>query len=128
VIETVAVSDPSDLDERIARHNERTQKADEASVGEVVDFVKAYAKQETLGPLQGVGRWLGYGIAAALTLGIGLCLMLLGLLRLLQTEWERAASGNLSWLTYLITLLVAALLLVLTLLRIKKSTLHKEPK
>jgi hypothetical protein len=127
VIETDAVSDPSDLEERIARHNERTQKAEEASVGEVIDFVKAYAKQETLGPLQGAGRWLGYGIGAAALLGVGLCFLLLGLLRVLQTEWERSASGNLSWLPYLITILVAVGLLVLTLMRIKKATLHKEP-
>jgi hypothetical protein len=122
------VSDPSELDERIARHRERTQKADDASVGEVIEYVTAYAKQETLGPLRGAGRWLGYGIAAAVTLGLGLCFLLLGLLRVLQTEWERSASGNLSWLAYLITIVVAAILLVLTLMRIKKATLHKEPK
>lgn len=124
----MAVSDPSDLDERIARHTERTRRDEDASIGEVIDFVTAYAKQETLGPLRGAGRWLGFGIAAALTLGVGLCLLLLGLLRLLQTEWDRSASGNLSWLAYLITLVVAAVLLVLTLKQIKKSTLHKEPK
>ncbi len=128
MIETVAVSDPSELDERIARHQQRTQKAEEASVGEVIEYVTAYAKQETLGPLRGAGRWLGYGVAAAVCLGLGLCLLLLGLLRVLQTEWERSASGNLSWLAYLITTIVAAALLVLTLMRIKKATLHKEPK
>jgi hypothetical protein len=128
VIETGVVSDPSELDERIARHRERTHQADDASVGEVIEYVTAYAKQETLGPLRGAGRWLGYGIAASVTLGLGLCFLLLGLLRVLQTEWERSASGNLSWLAYLITIIVAAILLALTLLRIKKATLHKEPK
>ncbi len=122
------MSDPSDLDARIARHTERTRQDEEASIGEVIDFVTAYAKQETLGPLRGAGRWLGYGIAAALTLSLGLFLLLLGLLRMLQTEWDRSASGNMSWLAYLVTLVVAVILLVLTLLRIKKSTLHKEPK
>ena len=38
-----------------------------ASVGEVVDLVTAYAKQETLGPLKGAGKWLAMGaIGAAL--------------------------------------------------------------
>ena len=32
--------------------------------------------------------------------------MLLGLLRLIQTEWDRAATGALSWLAYLIVLIV----------------------
>jgi len=128
VIETMSVSDTSDLQQRLARQAEKAKHADDASVGEVIDYVKAYAKQETLGPLKGAGSWLGYGFAAAAALGLGLVIMLLGLLRLLQTEWERSASGNLSWLAYLIVLLVASLLLALTLMRIKKSTLHKEPK
>jgi len=128
VIETVSVSDTSDLEQRLARQAEKAKQAEDASVGEVIDYLKAYAKQETLGPLKGAGSWLGYGFGAAAALGLGLVLMLVGLLRLLQTEWERSASGNLSWLAYLIVLVVAAVLLLLTLSRIKKSTLHKEPK
>ena len=128
MIETVSVSDTSDLEQRLARQAEKAKQAEDASVGEVIDYLKAYAKQETLGPLKGAGSWLGYGFGAAAALGLGLVLMLVGLLRLLQTEWERSASGNLSWLAYLIVLVVAAVLLLLTLSRIKKSTLHKEPK
>ncbi len=124
----MTVSDTSDLEQRLARQAEKANHADDASVGEIIDYVKAYAKQETLGPLKGAGNWLGYGFAAAGALGLGLVLLLVGLLRLLQTEWERSASGNLSWLPYLIVLVVAAGLLALTLMRIKKATLHKEPK
>ena len=124
----MSVSDTSDLEQRLARQAEKTKQADDASVGEVIDYVKAYAKQETLGPLKGAGSWLGYGFAAAAALGLGLVLMLLGLLRLVQTEWDRSASGNFSWLPYVIVLVVASALLALTLSRIKKSTLHKEPK
>jgi hypothetical protein len=101
---------------------------EDGSIGDLVESVKAYAQQETLGPLKGAGQWLGFGAAAALTLGLGLFLMLLGLLRLLQVEWERSSTGALSWLAYLITLLVTVVLLLLTIQRIKKSTLHKEPK
>lgn len=128
MIETVSVSDTSDLEQRLARQAEKAKQAEDASVGEVFDYLKAYAKQETLGPLKGAGSWLGYGFGAAAALGLGLVLMLVGLLRLLQTEWERSASGNMSWLAYLIVLVVAAALLLLTVSRIKKSTLHKEPK
>ena len=128
MIETWTVPETNDTQERIARATERAKKADDASVGEVIDFVKAYALQETVGPLKGAGRWLGYGVGGALTLGLGLLLLLVGLLRLLQTEWDRSASGSLSWLPYLITLLVAIVLLALTILRIKQATLHKEPK
>ena len=72
--------------------------------------------------------WLGWGFAAAVSLGLGLVLLLIGLLRLLQTEWERSATGSLSWLSYLIVLIVALIVLAITLMRIKKATLHKEPK
>jgi hypothetical protein len=125
----MTVSDTSDLEQRLARQAEKARQAEEsASVGDVIDYVTAYAKQETLGPLKGAGNWLGYGFAASAALGLGLVLMLVGLLRLVQTEWERSATGNLSWLPYLIVVVVASVLLALTLMRIKKSTLHKEPK
>ena len=124
----MTVSDTSDLEQRLARQADKAHQAEDASVGEVIDYLKAYAKQETLGPLKGAGSWLGYGFAAAIALGLGLVLVLVGLLRLVQSEWDRAATGNLSWLAYLIVVVVATVLLALTLTRIKKSTLHKEPK
>lgn len=125
----MSVSDTNDLDERLARRAEKSRTAqDEASVGDIVDYVKAYAKQETIGPLKGAGKWLGFGAAAALLLSIGVVLLLVGLLRLLQTEWTRSATGSLSWVAYLITLLVAIAVIALAISRIKKATLYKEPK
>jgi hypothetical protein len=104
------------------------KRPSDASLGETIEFVKSYAKQETLGPLKGAGSWLAYGAAAAVALGLGLFLILLGVLRLVQAEWERSSSGAISWLAYLITLLVTVLLLIFTLMRIKKTYLNKEPK
>jgi Putative Actinobacterial Holin-X, holin superfamily III len=100
--------------------------ADTPSVGELVDLVTAYAKQETLGPLRGAGRWLGFGVAAAALLALGLFLVLLGLLRLLQAEWDRSAEGSWSWVPYTIVFLVALGLIGLTISRINKSALNKE--
>ena len=129
MIETVPVSDTNDLEQRIARRAERAKQAEQdASVGDIVDYVKAYAKQETVGPLKGVGSWLAYGTAAAFALSIGVVLLLIGLLRLLQAEWTRSASGSLSWLAYLITLLVAVAVVAVAISRVKKATLNKEPK
>ncbi len=122
VIEKRLVPDSNDTPQR------RSKKTDDASVGEVIDFVKAYAQQETLGPLKGAGRWLGFGAAAALMLGLGLLFLLIGLLRVLQTEWDRSGTGSLSWLAYLVTFIVTVILLALTIMRIKKSTLNNEPK
>ena len=103
-------------------------RREETSFGEVVDYVKLYAKQETIGPLRGAGRWIGFGAAAALAMGVGLLLILLGVLRLLQTEASRLATGSLSWAAYAITLVITVALLAVTLLRIKKTTLNNEPK
>ena len=55
-------------------------------------------------------------------------LILLGLLRLVQHEFDRLARGSWSWAAYGVTLIVTIILLVITLLRVKKSTLNKEPK
>ena len=122
MIETGAVSDHQSPLHR------RRKKLDDTSVPELIEFVRAYVKQETVDPLRGVGRWIAYGAAGAFCLGLGLVIVLLGVLRLVEEEWPRSSSGSLSWVAYLITLLVAVGMLVVTLLRIKKSTLNKEPK
>ncbi|MEL6893357.1 MAG: hypothetical protein AAFP84_17325, partial [Actinomycetota bacterium] len=61
-------------------------KQDDASLGEVIEYVKSYAKQETIGPLKGAGRWLAFGAAGAFALGLGLMIVLLGVLRAAQVE------------------------------------------
>jgi hypothetical protein len=110
------------------RFSPSSRDDDATSIAGVVDLVKTYAKQETLDPMKGAGRWLAMGVAGAAVLGIGLVLVLLGLLRLIQTEWDRAASGSLSWLAYLVVLVVCVALLVLTISRINRDSLNKEPK
>ena len=118
MIETSAVA-------MIEQHRRELTRQD-TSIDGLVNLVRDYAKQETVGPLRGAGRWLGYGVAGSMLLGLGLGLVLLGLLRLIQAEWPRAASGSLSWLPYLIVLVVCVLLIVLTVSRINKPSLNKE--
>jgi hypothetical protein len=122
VIETVAVSDHHNPLHRRRKH------LDDTSIPELIEFVRSYVKQETVDPLRGVGRWIAFGAAGAACLGLGLVIVLLGVLRLVAEEWPRAATGSWSWVAYLITLLLAVALLVVTLLRIKKTNLNKEPK
>ena len=105
--------------------NPRTEAA---SVGEVVDYVKRYAKQETLGPLRGAGRWIAMGAAGAVLLGLGLCLILLGLLRLLQSETDMGTSEYWSWAPYGIVFVVGALLAALAVMRVDKTYLDKKDK
>lgn len=78
----------------------------------------AYAKQETIDPLKGLGRFLGYGVGGALLFGLGSVLLLLAGLRALQTETGSTFTGNLSWVPYLIILLAAAALMGLVIWRV----------
>jgi hypothetical protein len=88
---------------------------------ELWGLTKDYARQETVEPLKGVGRYLGYGAAGALLLGIGVILLMLAGLRALQTETGDALDGNLSWLPYLIVLVVASALVAWAVTRISKK-------
>jgi cytochrome c biogenesis protein CcdA len=96
-------------------------------VSDVVDVVKEYARQETLGPLSGAGRWLALGSIGAILLGVGSVFVLLGTLRLLQTETS-VFDGAWSFVPYLVVLVVAIGLTIVTLARVKKATLGKEPR
>ena len=67
---------------------------------DAVNLTIDYLKQETLEPLTGLGRFLAWGVAGSLAIAIGILLILLGILRLLQTETGTALTGNWSWVPY----------------------------
>ncbi len=98
-----------------------TTKADEpGEVGEIIDLVKTYVRQETVGPLKGLGRKVGIGVAGSILIGLGLFFLALGLLRLIQDKIPRLARGGLSWVSYLIVVAFCGLVTVVALSRIKK--------
>jgi hypothetical protein len=101
----------------------RPRRDQPSSFGDVVQVVRAYAEQETLGPLKGAGRWLAMGVIGALLLGLGLVFLLLGLLRLIQTQWTTVATGGWSWVPYMIVLVACLLLLILIVSRINRDSL-----
>jgi hypothetical protein len=104
-----------------------TTKRDQGSqINEAVELVKAYARQETIGPLRNTGRFLGFGVAGAFLLGIGLLMLLLGVLRLLQTETD-AFDGTWSFVPYLIVFVLCAAIVALAISRIRKGSLERRP-
>ena len=111
--------------EQVPRTASRSQAT---SAGDVIEYVKTYAKQETVGPLKGAGQWVGMGAAGAIAMGIGLWLLMLGLLRLLQSESFGFEGARLTFLNYAIVLVVCLVLLALVLSRINKTFLNKEDK
>ena len=81
---------------------------------ELRDMVVTYVKQETLVPLQQLGRYMAFGIAGSLLLGLGAALIGIGGLRALQTETGETFTGDWSWAPYLIVFVALLLCSALT--------------
>ncbi len=92
-----------------------------AAGGDFFHLVLDYAKQETLGPLKSLGRFLLFGIIGSLAITVGTVLLLLAGLRALQTETGSSFTGNLSWLPYLIVAVAAVGVMALSAWRIVKG-------
>ncbi len=87
-----------------------------------VQLVLDYAKQETLGPIKGLARFVLAGVAGSLALAAGCVFLLLAGLRAIQTETGSTFTGNLSWLPYLIAAAAAVMVMALAAWRITKGT------
>lgn len=96
--------------ERSAQHRE---KGTAEVAGELWDLLKTYARQETVDPIKGVGRFLTFGVPGSILLAMGGLFLSLGLLRALQTQTGQHLTGHLNWVPYLVTLVVAGLLAAL---------------
>lgn len=90
-----------------------------AAGGDFVGLVVDYAKQETLGPVRGLGRFVAFGAVGSMAVSAGLSLLLLALLRLLQTE--TGSFGRHTWAPYLVTAAAALVVLGLAAWRITKG-------
>jgi uncharacterized integral membrane protein len=76
---------------------------------DVWELLVAYARQETVEPLRGLGRWIGFGAGGSVLIATGISLLLLSVLRALQTEAGTTFTGNWSWAPYVIVLIGALL-------------------
>jgi hypothetical protein len=93
--------------------------------GDFFQLVVDYAKQETLGPLKDLGRFVAFGVAGSVALTAGTVLLLLAGLRALQTETGTSFTGKLSWLPYVITAVAAVGVMGLSAWRITKGPAAK---
>ena len=66
---------------------------------DLVGLFRRYVRQETVEPLRSLGRYLLFGTAGSLLVGVGTVLLALGALRGLQA-WG-ALNGRWSWVPYL---------------------------
>lgn len=104
----------------MAARDDDSAKSIPQVASELWELSLAYAKQETIDPLKGLGRFLGFGVGGAILLGLGSVLLGLSGLRALQTETGSSFTGNLSWIPYGIVALSAVLLIGLVIWRVVK--------
>ena len=97
------------------------QKSIAQVLSELWELTVSYAKQETVEPLKGLGRFIGYGIAGSILTGIGVLLLTLAFLRGLQRQTGVLLTGHLSWIPYTGALVVLSLLIYVTVRAITKD-------
>lgn len=93
------------------------------NVREVVRTLRAYAMQELVDPVRGLGRYLALGVGGASLTAVGAGLLLLGALRCIQTEGHRSidAAGDSSVAPYVAVVLLGLVTMFLVGRRIPRS-------
>jgi Mn2+/Fe2+ NRAMP family transporter len=103
--------------------SEETMPEEEKSIPQVLtelwEMLVSYAKQETVEPLKGLGRFVVFGVGAAIIGSTGIILLTLSMLRLLQTHTDEHLQGNWNWVPYAVSLVVFGLLIAVFVSRIK---------
>ena len=93
---------------------------------QTAQLMQDYARQELRDPLGNTGRWILSGLIGAVCIGIGTGFLVLGLLRMLQTEWPATFEGRwMNLIPYLCGLALAGIVLGLSVRRINKTPLTK---
>jgi hypothetical protein len=102
---------------------EQSNKSVPQVVSELWELTKDYARQETVDPLKGVARYVGAGMAGVFIGGLGVIMLLLAMLRALQlmTDPGDPLSGSLTWVPYLLVLIVAVALVAVAIARISRK-------
>ena len=65
-------------------------------------MVVTYFRQQTLVPMQKLGRYIGFGVLGSLLLGFGVLFLAMSGLRAIQDETGDTFSGDWSWVPYVI--------------------------
>jgi hypothetical protein len=94
---------------------------------EIKDLALKYIKEETILPIKQMGRFVAWGAAGSLLVGFGFFFLLLGALRFLQEQFK-VLDGTLSWIPYLIVVVLAAIVIGVTLWRIVSGTAKRRLK
>jgi len=90
---------------------------------EIVDMVVAYARQETIEPLRGAGRWIVWGVVSMALVSIGMVLVALGLLRLVQDLTSDVFDDAWSFVPYVFGTVFAVVVVGVALFQVRRPRL-----
>ncbi len=91
--------------------------------GELFDLVVSYARQETIEPLRGVGRWVAFGLISMGLISVGMVLVSLGLLRAVQDIGGTTFDGAWSFVPYIFGVVFASVIVAIAISQIKRPRL-----
>lgn len=111
---------PATLSVVVGRRSELGASKDD---GEIFDLVVAYARQETVEPLRGVGRWILWGIASMVLVSLGIVLFALGILRAVQDLAGHGLDGTWSFVPYLIGAAFSSIVVIVALTQVRRTRL-----
>jgi Putative Actinobacterial Holin-X, holin superfamily III len=94
---------------------------------EIKQLALRYIKEETIQPLKEMGRFVAWGALGSLLVGFGYFFLLVGALRFLQEQFP-VLDGTLSWIPYLVVVVLAALIIALTGWRIASGSAKRRLK
>lgn len=94
---------------------------------EIKSLAFTYIKEETFGPLKDLGRFVLWGSIGSLFVGFGTTLLLIGALRFLQEQFK-VLDGSLSWIPYLVVMVLGLFVVAASLLRVVKGTAKRRLK
>jgi hypothetical protein len=94
-------------------------------VNELAGLIVAYFRQQTIVPLQSLGRYLLFGFLGAILISLGGGLLALAVVRLLEAETGRHLTGSLTWASYAGGMIVAGGGAALAFSRIGKGSARK---
>lgn len=91
-----------------------------ADVKDLIETLRNYAKQETVGPLKGLGRYLARGVAGAVAMALAVVFLVLAGLRVLQSEltWF---DGTWSFAPYFFAMVALVLVIGLAALGVSRD-------
>lgn len=94
---------------------------------EIKELALRYIKEETIQPVKDMGRFVLWGALGSLLVGFGYFFLLFGALRFLQDQFK-VLDGSLSWIPYLVVVVLAAIIIALTVWRIVSGTAKRRLK